>query len=530
MARKRKLPPNSTPSEQPPLKHSQIHQQQPQLDPEEEEYEEVEEEIAVEGEEDPDEGEEQDEEEQQQQNDAVQDKDNKQNATSSALAEDDDDPIQKLLEPFGKDQLVTLLTEAASKHRDVADRIRQKANADPSLRKIFVHGLGWDTTVETLAAAFRQYGEIEDCKAVTDKTTGKSKGYGFILFKTRGGARKALQQPQKRIGNRMTACQLASIGPVQQSQPNNNNPTQPNFNNSAASAGPAASEYTQRKIYVSNVGAELDPQRLLSFFARFGEIEEGPLGLDKLTGKPKGFCLFVYKRVEGAKRALQEPHKEFEGHVLHCSQAIDGPKPSKPQPQQQQQQQHQMMAPTAITTSSQFQRNANSSIVGVSSAPGHLMAPAGTTATGFNQGAAALPTQLNPALGQALTALLASQPAGLELSGVLGTLGSQPALNPGVPPTGLGVQGGYNSQANVHPGAIGGYGNQLALHGAYPNQQVGQVALQGAYPTQQVGQIGQVGLQGAYPTQQLGQGGTGRGQQQQYGAGQYGGVAPYMGH
>ncbi|KAF3559060.1 hypothetical protein F2Q69_00014943, partial [Brassica cretica] len=66
-----------------------------------------------------------------------------------------------------------------------------------SHRKIFVHGLGWDTKTETLIEAFNQYGEIEDCKAVFDKVSGKSKGYGFILFKSRSGARNALKQPQK---------------------------------------------------------------------------------------------------------------------------------------------------------------------------------------------------------------------------------------------------------------------------------------------------------------------------------------------
>ncbi|GFP94237.1 ubp1-associated protein 2a [Phtheirospermum japonicum] len=89
-------------------------------------------------------------------------------------------------------------------------------------------------------------------------------------------------------------------------------------------SGPPQSEYTQRKIYVSNVSAELDPRKLLEFFSKFGEIEEGPLGLDKQTGKPRGFCLFVYKSLESAKKALEEPHKNYEGHMLHCQKAVDG--------------------------------------------------------------------------------------------------------------------------------------------------------------------------------------------------------------
>ncbi|KAA8516305.1 hypothetical protein F0562_016598 [Nyssa sinensis] len=318
--------------------------------------------------------------------------------------QDEDEPVQNLLEPFSKDQLISLLREAADKHSDVADRIRKVADEDPAHRKIFVHGLGWDTNAETLTNAFKQYGEIEDCKAVCDKISGKSKGYGFILFKSRSGAHKALKQPQKKIGNRMTACQLASIGPVPSTV-------------ASAPVVPAQpmSEYTQRKIYVSNVSADLDPQKLITFFSKYGEIEDGPLGLDKQTGKPKGFCLFVYKTSESAKKALEEPHKNFEGHILHCQKAIDGPKPNKQNP-------HHHNNPH----NAQFQRNDNNSFTGSAavSGPGHLMAPS-APGLPFNQGAAAAAAQaLNPALGQALTALLATQGAGLGLTSLLGSLGT----------------------------------------------------------------------------------------------------------
>ncbi|KAI0498205.1 hypothetical protein KFK09_021446 [Dendrobium nobile] len=228
--------------------------------------------------------------------------------------EDGSDPafLEKILAPFAKEQLISLLRDGALKHPDLLDSILQSADVDPAHRKVFVHGLGWNTTAETLTDIFGQYGDIEDCNAVVDKVTGKSKGYGFILFKDRSGARRALEEPQKKIGNRMAACQLASIGPVPAPPP-----VLP------------VSEYTQRKIYVSNVGADLDLQKLLQLFSKFGEIEEGPLGLDKTTGKPKGFCLFVYKSAESAKKALEEPHKNFEGHILHCQKAVDGPKYNK---------------------------------------------------------------------------------------------------------------------------------------------------------------------------------------------------------
>ncbi|OIW03252.1 hypothetical protein TanjilG_21781 [Lupinus angustifolius] len=494
MARKRKLAPKSTQSFEPPLKQQQQHQPLVEPEEEEEEYEEVEEEVEVEVEEEEEEEEDPQEEEDEEDEEEEEEEDQEQEQQH----EPDDDPIEKLLEPLTKDQILTLLSEAAIKHRDVADRIRRMADADAAHRKIFVHGLGWDSTAETLISTFRQYGEIEDCKAVSDKVTGKSKGYGFILFKTRRAAREALKQPQKKIGNRMTACQLASIGPAQQ-QTVAASVAAPLVVPQTVSA-PVGSEYTQRKIYVSNVGAELDPKRLRVFFSKYGEIEEGPLGLDKVTGKPKGFCLFVYKSAESAKGALLEPHKDFEGHILHCQRAIDGPKPGRLQ-----------QPPQGNTRGVQFQRSENAGFIagvgvgGVGSSaaaatPGHLMAPAGP-GIGFNQGTVAaaqalnpaLGQALNPALGQALASLLASQGATLGLTNLLGSLGPNAVVNPAVPAVGHGVQAGYTAQPSITQGVIGGYGNQIA------------------YPTNQ---------------HQIGQGGSGRGQP---GVGQYGGIAHYMG-
>uniref|UniRef100_A0A2C9WGI4 RRM domain-containing protein n=1 Tax=Manihot esculenta TaxID=3983 RepID=A0A2C9WGI4_MANES len=339
---------------------------------------------------------------------------------------EDDESLEKLLEPLGKDQLVGLLRKSVDKYPDLIDSVREIADADPGHRKIFVHGLGWDTTAETLKSEFGKYGEIEDCKAVTDRVSGKSKGYAFILFKQRAGARKALRQPQKKIGNRITSCQLATAGPVPAPPPTT----------------PAVSEYTQRKIFVSNVSAELAPEKLLEFFGQYGEIEEGPLGIDKQTGKPKGFALFVYKSVESAKKALEEPHKKFEGHTLHCQRAIDGPKSNKTGYAGAVHHQHHHHQPQYHHAAKKGKYSSGAH------GPGHLMAPSGPSVN-FSPGVAS--QGLNPALGQALTAL--------GLGNLLGGLGGAP-VNMGGPPA------GYVNQAG------GGYGIEPGMQGGYTNLQM----------------------------------------------------------
>lgn len=360
----------------------------------------------------------------------------------------EDEPVEKLLEPFTKEQLHALVKQAVEKYPDLSENVRQLADVDPAHRKIFVHGLGWDATAETLTTTFSKYGEIEDCKAVTDKASGKSKGYAFILFKHRTGCRRALKQPQKVIGNRTTSCQLASAGPVPAPPPN----------------APPVSEYTQRKIFVSNVSSDIDPQKLLEFFKQFGEVDDGPLGLDKATGKPKGFALFVYKTVESAKKALEEPNKVFEGHTLYCQKAVDGPKGYNKGGHYQQQHHHQPHHSHHHHHGgggghyNPRKEKKYSHGGGGPSHGGHLMAPTGPAAGGYNAGVP--PQGLNPALGQALSALLANQGAGLGLGNLLGGLGGAPVNQAGPPAA-------YGNQAAM------GYG-QPGLQPQYQNPQLGQ--------------------------------------------------------
>jgi RNA recognition motif-containing protein len=49
-------------------------------------------------------------------------------------------------------------------------------------KKLFVGGLSWDTTDDGLRQAFTSYGEITEAKVITDRATGRSRGFGFVTF------------------------------------------------------------------------------------------------------------------------------------------------------------------------------------------------------------------------------------------------------------------------------------------------------------------------------------------------------------
>lgn len=51
---------------------------------------------------------------------------------------------------------------------------------DTTLTKVFVGGLAWETPKEAMKEHFDKYGEILEAVIISDKLTGRSKGYGFV--------------------------------------------------------------------------------------------------------------------------------------------------------------------------------------------------------------------------------------------------------------------------------------------------------------------------------------------------------------
>ncbi|CAL0315434.1 unnamed protein product [Lupinus luteus] len=87
------------------------------------------------------------------------------------------------------------------------------AFGDTTLTKVFVGGLAWETPNEGLRDHFEKYGEILEAVIISDKLTGRSKGYGFVTFKEAEDAKKACEdQANLVINGRRANCNLASLG------------------------------------------------------------------------------------------------------------------------------------------------------------------------------------------------------------------------------------------------------------------------------------------------------------------------------
>lgn len=59
-------------------------------------------------------------------------------------------------------------------------------------KKLYVGGLSFNTTEESVENLFSQAGQVESARIITDRDTGRSKGFGFVEMSTPNEALKAI--------------------------------------------------------------------------------------------------------------------------------------------------------------------------------------------------------------------------------------------------------------------------------------------------------------------------------------------------
>jgi len=62
------------------------------------------------------------------------------------------------------------------------------------MKKLFIGNLSWSMSSDDLRAAFEQFGEIDDAVVITERDTGRSRGFGFVTFVNAADADAAIAE------------------------------------------------------------------------------------------------------------------------------------------------------------------------------------------------------------------------------------------------------------------------------------------------------------------------------------------------
>lgn len=70
------------------------------------------------------------------------------------------------------------------------------------MKSIFVGNLPWSATNEELEQKFSEFGNVKSARIVTDKMTGKSRGFGFVDMEDADAAKAIAGMSSQKWGDR----------------------------------------------------------------------------------------------------------------------------------------------------------------------------------------------------------------------------------------------------------------------------------------------------------------------------------------
>ncbi|MFA9289305.1 MAG: RNA recognition motif domain-containing protein [Weeksellaceae bacterium] len=76
--------------------------------------------------------------------------------------------------------------------------------------KLYIGNLPWSVNNDSLREMFAEFGEITDCVVISDRDTGRSKGFGFVTFSSADSAQAAIDaMNEKEIDGRKLVVNAA---------------------------------------------------------------------------------------------------------------------------------------------------------------------------------------------------------------------------------------------------------------------------------------------------------------------------------
>ncbi|KAJ1678161.1 RNA-binding protein Musashi 2, partial [Spiromyces aspiralis] len=232
----------------------------------------------------------------------------------------------------------------------------------PRNSKLFVGGLSWKTTQESLRDYFSQFGEVRECLIKTDES-GNPRGFGFVEYVDTASVENVLNQPEhyldgkkidpKRAVPREGTSQHRPQNPMQMMAMMMSPTTAAQLMGGVNSFGgmPGGSsesvsgERNPDRVFVGGLPASVTADDLTREFSRFGTVLDTKLMMDRETGRSKGYAFIQFENDEIAQNVVKECNKG-EGlfiHDKHVDVKSAVRRVRQPQQQQQQQQQQQMM-------------------------------------------------------------------------------------------------------------------------------------------------------------------------------------------
>jgi len=146
--------------------------------------------------------------------------------------------------------------------------------------KLFLGGLAWDTTEDTLQSHFEKYGEVVKVEVMRERNTGQPRGFGFVTF------------PEEEVAN--AVCRDKHLIDGRQIEAKRSVPP-----------GSPPPKSRSRKIFVGGLAPETTDDQFRDHFSQFGTVTEATIMQDHNSGRSRGFGFVTFDSEDSVGRVFR---------------------------------------------------------------------------------------------------------------------------------------------------------------------------------------------------------------------------------
>jgi len=170
--------------------------------------------------------------------------------------------------------------------------------------KLFVGGMSWQTTEDTMSSYFSRFGEVEECIVMKDRNTGNPRGFGFIKFKDPECVDQVLSAKPHVLDDKAVDVKPCAPKDVQQKR----NQEDAEFTSS-------------HKIFIGGLPRDITEGEVKAFFSSFGSISDVSFAISKDDGKNKGFGFITFDDPSAAAAVVDQHYHDLNGKKVEAKSA-----------------------------------------------------------------------------------------------------------------------------------------------------------------------------------------------------------------
>uniref|UniRef100_A0A8P0PM38 RRM domain-containing protein n=1 Tax=Canis lupus familiaris TaxID=9615 RepID=A0A8P0PM38_CANLF len=169
------------------------------------------------------------------------------------------------------------------------------------LWKLFIGGLGFQTTNESLRSHFEQWGVLPDCVVMRDPNTKHSRGLGFVTYTTQEEVDAARNTGPHKVDGRVMEPKRAV------SREDSQRP---------------GAHLTVKKIFIGGIKEDTEEHHLRDYFEQYGKIEVIEIMTDRGSGKKRGFAFVTFDDHDSVDKIVIQKYHPVNGHNCEVRKAL----------------------------------------------------------------------------------------------------------------------------------------------------------------------------------------------------------------